>query len=586
MDDEGVRRVIVERDVPARMRDGTVLRANVFRPDGPGPFPVLLTRTPYGKDFSPGLLGTDPLRGADHGYIVAVQDVRGRYRSEGEWLPYLHEFEDGYDSVVWAAALPHSDGRVCMFGGSYFGLTQWEAAVLQPPGLSALAPAITFGNHLNGAAFRGGAHELGLALYWYLAALAPGDLLRRYARDPLQLIAHLPRLIGQIDDIRDLYATLPLAGLPDPEGVLGSLRDMLRRPLDDPFWQDLCLDGRYAGVEVPTLHVAGWFDIFLGETLRQYEAMRRLAAERGTERPRLTIGPWAHGEFTSFTGDLEFGMASSGVLLNYQGDMTDVHLRFFDRALGRPVLFPQTPPVEVFVMGEQRWRSFPAWPPEAEEERWYLASGGEGAAAGALTREGPDGPPDAYTYDPADPVPTLGGSLLMPASYRPGPLDQRPNEARPDVLCYTSAPLGRAYTVIGAVHATLHAASSAPDTDFVARLVDVYPDGRAMLVCDGIVRARWRDTYKTPGEIRLEPPRLLRAGEIATFTVDLWATGITFLPGHRLRLEVTSSCFPRWDRNLNTAESDITAASPRPAHQRIFHDAEHPSFLSLPHLKD
>jgi putative CocE/NonD family hydrolase len=304
------------------------------------------------------------------------------------------------------------------------------------------------------------------------------------------------------------------------------------------------------------------------------------------------IGPWTHGDFSSFSGELEFGMASSGLWLGYQGDLTEVHLRFFDRALGRPVRWPEMPTVEVFVMGENRWRYFPAWPvAEAQEERWYLSSGGHAntsAGDGRLRRQPPDPEgPDRYVYDPRDPVPTLGGSLLMPARYRPGPRDQRPNEARADVLCYTSEPFTEPYTVIGPVHATLHVASSAPDTDFVARLVDVYLDGRAIAVADGIVRARWRRMYSIPGEIRPHPPELLSPGEIAALTIDLWATGITFLPGHCLRLEVTSSSFPRWDRNLNTGgEEFLTVVLPVAAEQEVFHDPDHLSALTLPHVPD
>ncbi len=590
MADEVVHEMLVSQHVPVPMRDGTVLRANVFRPAGEGPFPVLLTRTPYGKDVASGMLGVDPLRAVERGYIVVIQDVRGRYRSEGEWLPFLHEFEDGYDTVVWAANLAGSDGRVAMFGGSYFGMTQWQAAVGQPPGLAALAPAITWGNHLNGSVYRGGAHELGMGLDWYLGALAPGEVMRRYAGKPLDLLTRLPALIGAIDALPSLYATLPPAAIPDEEGLLAPLRQYAALPPDDPGWRDLNLDDRYDKVQVPTFHVAGWYDIFLGETLRQYGAMLRLAEARGTQKPRLMIGPWTHGNFASFTGEIEFGMAGSGLLLGYQGDLTEVHLRFFDRALGRPVLWPEMPSVEVFVMGENRWRYFPTWPvAEAAEDRWYLASGGQAntsAGDGRLQLSPPDqAAADRYVYDPLDPVPTIGGSLLMPASYRPGARDQGPNEARQDVLCYTSDPFAKPYTVIGPVSATLQVSSSAPDTDFVARLVDVYPDGRAICLTDGIVRARWRRTYSVPGEIRPQAPELLRPGEIAPVTIDLWATGITFLPGHRLRLEVTSSSFPRWDRNLNTgADEFLTAQTARPAEQKVHHDAEHPSWIALPHV--
>lgn len=589
MDNEAVRRVIVEHDVPARMRDGTTLRADVYRPDGSGSYPVLLTRLPYGKDVfrHPGL---DALQAAGREYIVVVQDVRGRFRSEGEWTPFQQEFEDGYDSVVWAAHLPGSDGRVAMFGGSYLGITQWSAAVTSPPGLVAMAPIITSGNQLNGMVRRGGARELGVALHWHLGILAPSELLRRHAADVMSLMQKFPALVLAIDHIDALYGTIPLQQIPDPEQLIDPFFEGMSLGVDAPEWNALNIDGRYEAVRVPTLHIAGWYDIFLGETLRQYAIMRRLALERGTTPPRLIVGPWTHGVFGSAAGDLSFGLASSGLLMNYRGDLTDVQLRFFDGVMGRPTSGFEPPAVEVFVMGENRWRSFDAWPvPEAREERWYLHSQGGAntlSGDGLLSREAPgEETHDRYLYDPMDPVPTIGGNLLMPDSFRPGPLDQTGNEERPDVLCYTGEAFSEPHTVVGPVHATLYAASSCRDTDFVARLVDVHPDGRAMCIADGIIRARWRDSYLDPGEISPAPASPIEPEQVYRYTIDLWATGITFLPGHRLRLEITSSSFPRWDRNLNTGADDFLGTqAPQVARQRVFHDAGHPSCVTLFHL--
>lgn len=589
MDSEKVRRLLVEHDVPAKMRDGTTLRADVYRPDGDGPYPVLLTRLPYGKDVfrHPGL---DTLRGAMRDYIVVVQDVRGRFRSEGQWTPFQQEFDDGYDSVVWAANLPGSDGRVAMFGGSYLGMTQWSAAVTSPPGLVAMAPIITGGNQLNGMVRRGGARELGLTLYWHLGILAPSELLRQHAGDMMSLMQKLPALVSSIDHIDALYRTIPLADVPDPDHVIRWFFETMSLGVDAPELGALNTDSRYGEVQVPTLHIAGWYDIFLGETLRQYEIMRRLAIARGTTPPRLIIGPWTHGNFGSSAGDLSFGLASSGLLMNYRGDLTDIHLQFFDGVMGRPARGFAPPAVEVFIMGENSWRSFEAWPvPEAREERWYLHSqGGANTASGdgLLSREVPgDEPLDRYVYDPMDPVPTIGGHLLMPDSHRPGPLDQSGNEGRPDVLCYTSEVLESPYTVVGPVHATLYAASSCSDTDFVARLVDVHPDGRAICLADGIIRALWRESYPAPGEVSPVPASPIEPGQVYLYTIDLWATGITFLAGHRLRVEITSSSFPRWDRNLNLGDDDFAGrGAPVSAMQQVLHDAAHPSFVTLCHL--
>jgi hypothetical protein len=291
------------------------------------------------------------------------------------------------------------------------------------------------------------------------------------------------------------------------------------------------------------------------------------------------VGPWTHGDFGSTLGDLDFGIGSSGLFLNYRGDLTDAHLRWFDATLkGDEDALEGTPPVQVFVMGENRWRGYDEWPPPgSREEAWYMISDG------SLRRE-PDAAADEparYDYDPDDPVPTVGGSILMADVHRPGPRDQRGIEVRPDVLVYTGPVLERAYTVLGPVYATLLAASSAPDTDFVARLVDVYPDGRAICVVDGILRASARESYPAPGVVRPVAPSPIEPGEVYEYVIDLWATGITFLPGHRMRVEVTSSSHPRWERNLNTGEGAFRFSRTEIAHQTIFQDTERRSRITM-----
>jgi len=579
-----IQEITIQKNVPAEMRDGTTLRADIYRPGGEaadGPYPVLLTRQPYGKELPIATDYMDAVKAAGRGYIVAIQDVRGRFDSEGEWNPSVYEFEDGYDSVEWAASLPGSNGDVGMYGASYFGMTQWQAAVMQPPSLKSMAPGITWGNYLNGAQFRGGVRELGLRFYWWMATLSPNAFFRKYSKDPETLRELLPALVNAIDHIPGEYETLPLKDLPDPGGVMPNMFEALDLEIDAKVWSYLNIDGRYESVEAPTFHIGCWYDVFLGETLRQYEAMKQVAARRGTMPPRLLIGPWIHGTtFPSVVGDLDFGLAASGYFLNYKGDVTDYHLHWFDATLkGREEALDNHPPVEVFVMGENRWRGYEEWPvPGSREEKWYLRSNG------ILSREEPDeadSTPDEYAYDPRDPVPTLGGALLMPQVYRAGARDQRPNEERPDVLVYTSEELTEDYTVIGNVYATLFAASSAPDTDFVARLVDVYPDGQAIGVTDGIIRASARKSYPAPGVIEPKGPSSIIPGEVYEYAIDLWATGISFGVGHRIRVEVTSSCFPRWDRNLNTGEDTRDSARSEVAHQRIFHDPERPSNITL-----
>jgi len=573
--------IILQKNVPAEMRDGATLMSNVYRPAETGEYPVLLTRLPYGKDLPLDTSVLDPAMAAEAGYIVVVQDVRGRYRSEGKFVPFVKEYEDGYDTVEWAARLPGSDGSVGMYGLSYFGKTQWHAAVMRPSSLKSMVPGLTWGNHLNGVQMRGGVQELGLMQYWAQTSLTLDLLFRKYAGDREIIGEKLPELIHTIDTLLagGGYDVLPLTELPNPDELAPFVEGGFGRGVDHEGWEYLNIEGKYENVDAPTFHIGGWYDCFIGETLRQYEAMKERSREAGPRPPRLLVGPWTHGDFGSTFGDLDFGVGSSGMFLDYRGDMTDAHLRWFDATIkGDEDALEGTPPVRVFVMGENRWRGYAEWPvPGSREEEWYLHSGG------SLRREpgGAGDGPARYDYDPGDPVPTVGGSILMADIHRPGPRDQREIEDRPDVLLYTSPVLESPYTILGSVYVTLFAASSAPDTDFVARLVDVYPDGRSICVADGILRASARESYPAPGVVRPVAPSPIEPGAVYEYVIDLWATGITFLPGHRMRVEITSSSHPRWERNLNTGQSTFDSSRTEVARQRIFHDAGRPSRITL-----
>ena len=361
--------VLIQKNVPATMRDGTTLMSNVYQLADGGPYPVLLTRLPYGKDQPRDPTYFDPLRAARRGYIVVVQDVRGRYASAGEFGTFPQKSQDGHDAVEWAARLPGSDGTVGMWGLSYFGKTQWHAATTRPPSLRSMAPA-DVGNHLNGASLRGGVQELGLVHSWAQGAIAPHQLFRRYAEHPERLNERLLETIGIVDEILagGGYETLPLSSLPDPEGSSRALG--LGRSLEDDIWDHINIDGKYDLIDVPTFHIGGWYDCFIGETLRQYEAMKTRSHEAEIRSPRLLVGPWAHANFDSTIGDLDFGMTSAGGFIDADGNLTNYHLSWFDATLkGDESALADTPPVQVFVMGENRWRGYEEWPPPGRAKR-------------------------------------------------------------------------------------------------------------------------------------------------------------------------------------------------------------------------
>jgi uncharacterized protein len=563
-------RVVIDLDVPVPMRDGVTLRANVYRP-AEGRWPVLLTRLPYGKDLALGGAALDPVQAVRSGYVVVIQDTRGRLMSEGEWRPFETEAEDGVDTIAWAADQPFSDGQVGMFGLSYFGFTQWAAALEQPPALKAMVPGITWCDPFNGFAFRGGALELGTSAHWGLSMGFDGLIKNPQLRaDSRALGAAIFGLAREIDNLGPSgYASLPLREFTPlrRQAVLPAWFERIERPMDPSLFEPVTIIGKHDRVRAPTFNMGGWFDIFLADTISNFNAMRQLG------RPtKLLIGPWTHTNNRLPVGELNFGFGSQLGFLNLQTDFNRLQLRWFDHWLkGIDTGLMAEAPIRLFVMGANVWRDEQEWPlARATNTPFYLH------ADAALTTELPDAEtPDTYTYDPRDPVPTHGGALLMAPEFASGPVDQRSIEARPDVLTYSTPPLEHDVEVTGPVTVELWACSSAPDTDFVARLVDVYPDGRAMCLTDGIVRARYREGRT---QSLLEPRQPYR------FSIDLWATSNVFRAGHRIRVQVTSSNFPRWDRNPNTGhpmgiDSD---ADLRPARQTILHDREHPSHISLP----
>jgi uncharacterized protein len=564
--------IIVELDVPMVTRDGVTLRANVYRPAGEGQWPVLLMRLPYGKDFVLGSALLDQVQAVRRGYVVIVQDTRGCGTSDGVWYPYAYEGQDGVDTIAWAAGLPYSDGQVGMYGASYFGFTQWAAAVQRPPGLKALVPFETWRELFNGHAARGGATELGIGASWHLG-MGLNVLMRRYIDDPAALGQALSAFAQEVDRLGTAgYWSLPIRDFAPlrRQAVAPAFFETEGTPMTgvSESLSSADIGVLQEGLQIPTYNIGGWYDIFLGDTIANYQAMRSQGAPA-----KLLIGPWSHSELGGRVGERNFGYAAQSGFINLQTDLLGLHLRWFDHWLkGLDTGLLAEPPVKIFVMGINAWRDEAEWPlARARNVPYYLREGGR------LSPEKPwNEAPDVYVYDPEDPVPTQGGATLMTPEFPAGPYDQRAIESRPDVLVYTSDVLGEDLEVTGPVEVHLWTISSAPDTDFVARLTDVFPDDSSICLTDGIVRARYRNLVQG-GE-----PSLLQPGHPYHYIIDLWATSNVFLAGHRIRLQITSSSFPRWDRNQNTGHPIGADAELAVAWQTILHDVEHASYVMLP----
>jgi hypothetical protein len=562
--------VVVENGVAMKTRDGVTLHADIYRPAADGSYPVLLTRTPYNKRNSANF----GQKGAARGYIVVVQDVRGRYSSEGDWYPFKYESEDGYDTVEWAAALPHSNGKVGMFSGSYVGATQMLAAIAHPPHLAGICPVVTASNYHENWTYQGGAFE-----QWFNESWTSG-----LASDTLD------RVIRENTNARVGSTVLPLNqypvfNIPPPQNAAALTDDLapyfldwLAHPSYDSYWKQWSIEENFQNIQVPALTIAAWYDIFQGGSLRNYMGIKAhgaTEAARNGQRLLVTIGGHAGGGRK--IGEVDFGPAAA------EFDENDVTLDWYDYLfLGKQNEFAGNKPIKIFVMGKNEWRNEPSWPLErAKSTRYLLQSSGHANSAsgdGGLSIEAvaPAGAADTFIYDPANPVPTVGGPLCCDSEHlAPGPRDQKEVEARADVLVYSTPPLADDLEVTGPVTLDLFAKSSAVDTDFTAKLVDVWPNGMAQNLTEGILRARYRES--TNGA-----PTPIKPGQVYEYKIDLWSTSNVFLKGHRIRLEVSSSNFPRFDRNLNTGKDSSTDATMVKATNTILHDNAHPSALVLP----
>jgi putative CocE/NonD family hydrolase len=528
------------------MRDGVHLAANVYLPVDRGRFPVILERTPYnkGSEISPNYEAL-----VEHGYAVVVEDVRGRYESEGTFDPLRQESADGDDTLNWIARQPWSDGKIGMTGGSYRGIVQWKAALLRNPHLKAIFPVVSGDDDYRDRFYSpGGAMKIGQRLEWMAENLkVPG-----YRPDFNRYVLHLP------------LATADVAATGQTSRMF---RDAVAHPSFDGFWRDISTREQIAKVNVPVFSVGGWYDNFVESDLDAFAALHKTSGLN-----RVLIGPWPHNMSVPLP-EGHFGSQTGAPIRRYQ-------IEWFDQWLmGKDSELLSEPPVKLFVMGANEWRDLHEWPPaEARPRRFFLDSAGQantGAGDGSLADRSPARPAqDRYTFDPRDPVPTHGGAVCCnPKVFPWGPMDQRSIEQRRDVLVYTTAPLKQDVEVIGPVQVVLWVSTSARDTDFTAKLVDVAPDGYARNLTDGILRMRYRNSLSKP-----EP---LNPGEVYKVTVNAGVTANLFQKGHRIRVEVSSSNFPRFDRNPNTGAPIAQETKLLKASQTIFHDRERPSQLVL-----
>lgn len=539
-------------EVGIPMRDGVELAADVYLPAGPdgadgaaAAAPAIVQVTPYGKD-SESLVADEALMYQSHGYVFVAVDVRGRGKSEGEWVAFVNDAADTHDVIEWAAAQPWCDGQVGTTGLSYMGWVQWAGASQRPPHLRAMISTSAAGRWQQEIPYTNGVFQLYFAWWAYSV--------RRRILDFYGLAQA---------DWDQILRTLPFAAIGDIIGAAGETwQTLCRRDTLDEYWKALRYDDRYDQFDVPCLHVTGWYDLedLLG-AFHHYEHMRTASPAAGSQY--LLVGPWSHVK--SRHPDAECGGEQFGAAAAH--DMNAEHLRWFDHWLkGRDNGVPQVDRVRVFEPGRNAWRGASRWPLSDTVTPLYLGPGGlAGAAPGNEAS-------DEFRYDPGDPVPT--GLDVQRYPFEDVPLDQSANEARDDVLCYTGPPLTGEVTISGWPTLELYASSDGEDTDWHVKITDVRPDGRSVRVTQGCLRAACRES--------LEEPKPLVPGEVYRFDVELWPTHHVFLPGHRIRVTVTSSDFPWFARSLNRFGLASQQGEPRIARNVVWHGGRHASRLMLP----
>jgi putative CocE/NonD family hydrolase len=575
--DRGPCAVTEQENVPAPMRDGTILRADVYRPQTKDPVPVILMRTQYGKsEAQAGGRYQTPDWFASQCYLVVVQDIRGQGASGGTFTEFAHDQADGYDTVEWAAALPGTNGKVGMYGSSYVGATQWLAATAKPPHLTTIVPANTASDYYDGWTYEGGEYRLAFVQPWAIASIATtaaenrGDTtavatLKAAAADPTRWLDFRP--------FKDLPPMQPAS-----PAVAPWYFDWIRHSTRDDYWTRWSIRDHYPAIDVPVLDFEGWYDAFLAGGVENFAGMvGHGGTEAARDNQRLVIGPWDHVDWGRPDSSPAPMLKAIGAVAD--SPINDLMLDWFDHFLkGKPNEVSGKPRVDYFLMGANTWKTASAWPlPQTRWTTYYFSGNGdESSRTGALTLTAPGSQPaDSYTYDPAFPAPSLGGHSCCGAQSGPqGPYDQTPVEQRSDVLVYSSDPLATDTEITGPTTVTLWASSSAPDTDFTAKLDVVKPDGATVNLNNGIIRASFRDSLSSPTPITPGVPY--------KYTIAVWPTSYQFAAGDRIRIEISSSDYPQFAPNPNTGEPFGQSTLTRSADQTILHDAAHPSSVTLP----
>lgn len=565
------------------LRDGSITYVDVFRPDVADKFPALLSRTASNKSSQSGRFeDLDPIKAASSGYAVVIQDVRGRHSSGGDFYAFVNEIDDGHDSVEWVANQSWSNGRVGMYGKFYSGASQWMAAKSKPKSLGCIAPGFTASNYQDGWIWRRGAFELESNLSWTLGELTTGNW-ENLSRRLFLGQDYLDRLVDYNKDTQNIYNNILLADIPEIRTLAPYYFDWLNHPEYDSYWQRISIEESHSSIDIPSFNYGGWFDSRIGGTIRNYTRMSELGGSEVARRgQRLLIGPWVNSGDPYLTpiASPSYGFKSSIGDVDLQGQI----LRYYDHWLkDQDNGVAEDKPVKLFVMGENEWRYEETWPlSRASEVNYYIHSDGRANTLngdGKLTVDLPHGePPDVYVYNPIDPVPSIAGDTCCDAAFlTSGAIDQRSIEVRHDVLVYTSSTLERDTEITGPVSMILYASTSAVDTDFTVKLVDVSHCGCAMKIADGIIRTRY--------QLVQDSANPTAAGDVCEYSIDLRATSNLFKRGHKIRIEVSSSNYPKYDRNTNTGSDIVSSQNVVSAMQAIYHSNEYPSHIKLPFVQ-